>query len=66
MKHKPLKYPKNRKQLAKQIARLAEHMMDIGTTLEVMAGFDVERAAKGRLLVEAGMIYAEVAKDERK
>ena len=66
MKHKPLKYPKTRKQLAKQIARLAEHMIDIGTTLEVMAGFDVDRAANGRLLVDVGLLYAEIAKDERK
>lgn len=62
MRHKPLKPPKGKKGIAKQLRWLSEHMIDIGTSMDYYGGFDERMTERGSELVGAGLIAKEWAK----
>lgn len=61
MKYKQLKAPKGPQDIAKQLRWLSEHAIDIGTSMDYLAGFDVHMAARGKDLVGAGLLMLEWA-----
>lgn len=63
MKHKPLKAPKGPIGIAKQLRWLAEHMKDIGTSMDYYGGFNKFMADRGEELVGAGCIVESWAEE---
>lgn len=56
MKHNPLKASKGPLSIAKQLRWLAEHMKDIGTSMDYYGGFSKFMVDRGEELVGAGLV----------
>lgn len=65
-KHKPMKLPKSQKDLAKQLKRLGNHMIDLGVSMDFYGGFNADMVSRGITLVNLGMRTRNWAEDMKR
>jgi len=62
-RYKPLAAPRGHTDITKQLRWLAEHMIDIGVSLDYYGGFDAAMVQQGRDLVNAAFCIKGWAED---